>query len=251
MTWENKARPNKSARIPFGYVADPDNPLLLFPDETLVALVEEALDYLENGHATRKVAEWLTEKGGRKISHQGIILIWRRHRPDSKRIKDLDKATKKRRPKTSKDKKIAAVKRKRADAKRVATLMTKKLAEHEDKPETISNTLDFSSVEEQAKKQEVVFAPNPGPQTDFLAAPEREVLFGGERQAVAKATLYSQIPCAIFQILHSVDSSFAVQTTNCVNWFSSHRNSIRKRTQARNGRKRKASGRSLAEQDYG
>jgi len=57
--------------------------------------------------------------------------------------------------------------------------MTKKLAEHEDKPETISNTLDFSSVEEQAKKQEVVFSPNPGPQTDFLAAPEREVLFGG------------------------------------------------------------------------
>ena len=179
MTWDNKARPNKSARIPFGYVADPDNPLLLFPDETLVALVEEALDYLENGHATRKVAEWLTEKGGRKISHQGIILIWRRHRPDSKRIKDLDKATKKRRPKTSKDKKIAAVKRKRSDAKRVATLMTKKLAKHEDKPDTISNTLDFSSVEEQAKKQEVIFSPNPGPQTDFLAAPEREVLFGG------------------------------------------------------------------------
>ena len=179
MTWDNKARPNGSARIPFGYVADEENPLLLFPDETLVSLVEEALDYLEKGHSTRKVSGWLTEKGGRKISHQGIILLWRKHRPDSKRIKELDKATKKRRPKTSKDKKIAAVKRKRSDAKRVATLMTKKLAEHEDKPETISNTLDFSSVEEQAKKQEVVFAPNPGPQTDFLAAPEREVLFGG------------------------------------------------------------------------
>lgn len=179
MTWDNKARPNGSARIPFGYVADEDNPLLLFPDETLVSLVEEALDYLENGHSTRKVAEWLTGKGGRKISHQGIILLWRKHRPDSKRIKELDKATKKRKPKTRKDKKIAAVKRKRSDAKRVATLMTKKLAEHEDKPETISNTLDFSSVEEQAKKQEVIFAPNPGPQTDFLAAPEREVLFGG------------------------------------------------------------------------
>ena len=179
MTWDNKARPNGSARIPFGYVADEENPLLLFPDETLVSLVEEALDYLEKGHSTRKVSGWLTEKGGRKISHQGIILLWRKHRPDSKRIKELDKATKKRRPKTPKDKKIAAVKRKRSDAKRVATLMTKKLAEHEDKPETISNTLDFSSVEEQAKKQEVIFAPNPGPQTDFLAAPEREVLFGG------------------------------------------------------------------------
>lgn len=179
MPWENKARPNRTARIPFGYVADEDNPLLIFPDERIVALVEEALDYLENGFATRKVAEWLSDKAGRKISHQGVIILWRKHRPDSKRIAALDKANKKRKPKTAKDKKIAAVKRKRSDAKRVATLMTKKLAEHEDKPETPSNNLDFGSVEEQAKKQEVIFAPNPGPQTDFLAAPEREVLFGG------------------------------------------------------------------------
>ena len=179
MTWDNRARHNGTARIPYGYVADEDNPLLLYPDAPLVALVEEALDYLENGHSTRKVAAWLSDKGGRKVSHQGIILIWRRHRPDSIRIAELDKATKKRRPKTRKDKKIAAVKRKRADGRRVASMMTNKLAAHEDKPETISNTLDFGSVEEQAKKQEVVFAPNPGPQTDFLAAPEREVLFGG------------------------------------------------------------------------
>ena len=27
--------------------------------------------------------------------------------------------------------------------------------------------------------QEVLFQPNPGPQTNFLAAPEREVLYGG------------------------------------------------------------------------
>ena len=27
--------------------------------------------------------------------------------------------------------------------------------------------------------RDVIFAPNPGPQTDFLAAPEREVLYGG------------------------------------------------------------------------
>jgi hypothetical protein len=191
MTWDNKARPNGSARIPFGYVADPDNPLLLFPDEPLVALVEEALDYLENGHPTRKVAEWLTEKGGRKISHQGIILIWRKHRPTSKRIAELDKATKKRKPKTRKDKKIAAVKRKRADGRRVASMMTNKLAAHEDKAQSISNTLDFGSVEEQAQKQEIIFAPNPGPQTDFLAAPEREVLFGGAAGGGPRATAQS------------------------------------------------------------
>jgi len=30
-----------------------------------------------------------------------------------------------------------------------------------------------------AKAQQVIFQPNPGPQTDFLAAPEQEVLYGG------------------------------------------------------------------------
>jgi len=179
MTWDSRARPNKTARIPYGYVANKDNPLLLDPDDVIVHLIETALDYLEQGNSTRKVSEWLTKKTDRKISHQGIILIWRRERPESKRLKELDKANKKRKPKGRKNKEIAAVKRKRSDAKRVATLMTKKLAEHETKKETISNTLDFSSVEEQAKKQEVVFSPNPGPQTEFLAAPEREVLYGG------------------------------------------------------------------------
>jgi hypothetical protein len=211
MTWDNRARHNGTARIPYGYVADEDNPLLLYPDAPLVALVEEALDYLENGHPTRKVAEWLTEKGGRKISHQGIILIWRRHRPDSIRIAELDKATKKRRPKTRKDKKIAAVKRKRADGRRVASMMTNKLAAHEDKPETISNTLDFGSVEEQAKKQEVIFSPNPGPQTDFLAAPEREVLFGG---AAGGGKSYALLADPLRYFSNSAFSGLILRRTN-------------------------------------
>ena len=40
--------------------------------------------------------------------------------------------------------------------------------------ETVS--YDTSSIEEHAN---VLFKPNPGPQTDFLAASEREVLYGG------------------------------------------------------------------------
>ena len=37
---------------------------------------------------------------------------------------------------------------------------------------------DFDFGSEQAE-QEVIFKPNPGPQTEFLAASEREVLYGG------------------------------------------------------------------------
>lgn len=178
MTWANKTRPNATARIQYGYKANEDDPLVIEPDETLVPLIEEAMDYLDNGYSTRKVAEWLTDKAQRKISHQGVLLVWRANRPDSPRIAALDKANKKRKPKTRKDKAIAAVKRKRSDAKRVQTLMTKKLAAHEPKNE-ISDTLDFGAYEKEPEQREVVFAPNPGPQTEFLAASEQEVLYGG------------------------------------------------------------------------
>lgn len=178
MTWANKTRPNATARIQYGYKANEDDPLVIEPDETLVPLIEEAMDYLDNGYSTRKVAEWLTDKAQRKISHQGVLLVWRANRPDSPRIAALDKANKKRKPKTRKDKAIAAVKRKRSDAKRVQTLMTKKLAAHETKNQ-ISDSLDFGAYEKEPEQREVVFAPNPGPQTEFLAASEQEVLYGG------------------------------------------------------------------------
>ena len=178
MTWANKTRPNATARIQYGYKANEDDPLVIEPDQTLVPLIEEAMDYLDNGYSTRKVAEWLTDKAQRKISHQGVLLVWRANRPDSPRIAALDKANKKRKPKTRKEKAIAAVKRKRSDAKRIQTLMTKKLAAHEPKNE-ISDTLDFAAYEKEEVQREVVFAPNPGPQTEFLAASEQEVLYGG------------------------------------------------------------------------
>ena len=178
MTWAKKTRPNATARIQYGYKANEDDPLVIEPDETLVPLIEEAMDYLDNGYSTRKVAEWLTDKAQRKISHQGVLLVWRANRPDSPRIAALDKANKKRKPKTRKEKAIAAVKRKRSDAKRIQTLMTKKLAAHEPKNE-ISDTLDFAAYEKEEVQREVVFAPNPGPQTEFLAASEQEVLYGG------------------------------------------------------------------------
>ena len=178
MTWVNKTRPNATARIQYGYKANKDDPLVIEPDQTLIPFIEEAMDYLENGHSTRKVAEWLTEKAQRKISHQGVLLVWRANRPDSPRIAALDKANKKRKPKTRKDKAIAAVKRKRSDAKRVQTLMTKKLAKHENKNK-LSDSLDFGAYEKEPEQREVVFAPNPGPQTEFLAASEQEVLYGG------------------------------------------------------------------------
>ena len=179
MTWSNTTRPNKHAKMPYGYKPSEEDPCILEPDPDMIPLIEEAMDYLDQGYSTRRVSEWLFEKTGKKISHQGINNIWRRHRGDtSPRIKELEKRARKRKPKTAKEKKIAETKRKASDLKRVLTMQEKKLAELDPKTET-SDTLDFNVVEEQRQNQEVVFAPNPGPQTEFLAASEREVLYGG------------------------------------------------------------------------
>ena len=179
--WQNKKRINITAKLPYAYKESPDDPLVAIPDTVMVEWVEEALDGLEEGHSSRRVSDWLSEKTGVRISHQGIINIWKERRPNSKRQKTLAKDRRKTRPKTFAEKKLAAVKRKKSDAKRMLTMSEKKLAKLEgtDEQKTVSETLDFGSIATQKQTQEIIFAPNPGPQTDFLAASEREVLFGG------------------------------------------------------------------------
>jgi hypothetical protein len=181
--WPNKTRHNKTAKIPHAYKASEDDPLVLVPDEAVVPFFEQAMDHLDQGFGSRKVAEWLTDKIGKPISHQGVLLIWKSHRgSESKRIKDLTKANRQRKPKTPEAKQLAAAKQKKATARRILTMQEKKLAELQPKAEPtaqFSDTLDFNMVEQKQKTEEVVFAPNPGPQTEFLAANEREVLYGG------------------------------------------------------------------------
>jgi hypothetical protein len=181
--WPNKTRHNKTAKIPHAYKASEEDPLVLVPDEAVVPFFEQAMDHLDQGFGSRKVAEWLTDKIGKPISHQGVLLIWKSHRgSESKRIKDLTKANRQRKPKTPEAKQLAAAKQKKATARRILTMQEKKLAELQPKAEPtaqFSDTLDFNMVEQKQKTEEVIFAPNPGPQTEFLAANEREVLYGG------------------------------------------------------------------------
>jgi hypothetical protein len=182
--WLDKTRPNKTAKIPYAYKESDHDPLVLVADEDKATMVEEALDYLEDGHSTRKTAEWLTSKTGDRITHQGLIHIWKARRgPDSekpsKRLKQLAKENRKRKPKTKAEKTLATAKRKQTDAKRRLTMAKKALNELQPAKELDTSNLDFSIIESEKQKQEVVFAPNEGPQTEFLAASEREVLFGG------------------------------------------------------------------------
>ena len=184
----DKRRANRTARVAYGYRPSENDPCILIPDEDMMDFIVEALDHIDKGGSLRETAAWLTQKTGKSISHQGINKIWKERRgalDGNKREKQQKKTRKARAPKTGPEKAKAKIKRKAADAKRVLTLQKKKLEQWEDKPakevtltprKTISETLDFDAAPEE---REIVFAPNPGPQTEFLSAIEREVLYGG------------------------------------------------------------------------
>lgn len=186
-----KRRANASSRIAFGYKPSEEDPCICVPDPEFVPFVREALDHIDQGGSLRETAAWLTEKTGTKISHQGINRIWKERRgslPGNEREKQQKRQRRKFAPKTGPEKAKAKIKRKAADAKRVLKMQQKKLdnwVDHDkvedDVPATppLSDSLDFDTVEQQKEERKVIFAPNPGPQTDFLAADEREVLFGG------------------------------------------------------------------------
>ena len=187
--WPNKRRPHAKAKIPYGYRPSEGDPCVLVVDTDLLPLINEAFDYLDTGSSYREAATWLTNKSGQSISHQGIANLWKRHRSsETTRIKELEKQKKNARPKNKTDREVQRLKRKEAAAKRSLTNTQKKLdsltgvseapeAVNDDSSPSFSSGLDFEASKQQPR--EVIFEPNPGPQTEFLAAPEREVLYGG------------------------------------------------------------------------
>lgn len=187
--WPDKKRPNKTSRIPLGYKVSEDDVLLAVPDWNLIGFIEKAMDFLDEGNSYREAARWLTEKSGTEVSHQGLANIWKKHRgTKNPRIKELAKRKKKNAPKTKKERELQDLKKREAGAKRSLTATKKKLkalnGEENPTPEQVeltpqqfSDSLDFNAKPKTAHK--VVFSPNPGPQTEFLASSEREVLYGG------------------------------------------------------------------------
>ena len=188
-----RKKANPSAPAAFGYKTCEDDPIFSEPIPEELEKLSEALDAIDNGSSYRETAAWLVSVTGRKISHTGLSNIWRDHRgSDPKNARATRQKAQRRKiaPKTGPDKAKAKIRRKAADAKRILTISEKKLAEWVDvdaaevlapvAPAILktqySDTLDFEAVPDE---QDVIFKPNPGPQTDFLSATEMEVLYGG------------------------------------------------------------------------
>lgn len=196
-----KPRP-RSKRLPYGFI--PENvakeggdPNLLVPDPVVIPLLDAALDQLDAGIPLREAVSWLNSQEGapRPLSHQGLKAIWDYQRPDHpvKQIKERTsekKMTRSERVIYNRKQKIASEKKSLAHAKRRIARQEEELglkkAEIKEKERESSQPLspllesstewDISVIPED---REVIFKPNPGPQTEFFASDELEVLYGG------------------------------------------------------------------------
>jgi hypothetical protein len=67
--WEPIVR--TSRQVPFGYLVDPEDDWILLPIAEELDLLEQAKQHLKQ-YSYRAVADWLTEKSGRSITHAGL-----------------------------------------------------------------------------------------------------------------------------------------------------------------------------------
>ena len=182
------SKKTKFGKLPFGYVnTDKDNPYFV-PNPEVLPLLVQAFEFLNNGGSLRDASRWLTKESGINISHQGFSNLWKNYHPDTNPRKERIKAAQPRRTKEDKER----VKRNlaRANAKKKITAAQKRIAkitaeeqaaytspvEPADTSNFATNTADEESIPEELN---IVFRPNPGPQTDFLSSSETEVLYGG------------------------------------------------------------------------
>lgn len=189
--WLPRKRENLRGPAPFGFFIDPDDKLQLLPIEKETKAIEEGFDLLDGGLSFREVAEFVTAEGGRYISHSGLKALWLKHRghttPTKQRLA-ASKTTKSKRM-TREQRSVATAKKNAANLKRSITNTKKRLASAQERVQELTGTAPVvkeletipTEVEDIPLKdnQEVVFKPNPGPQTEFLAASEKEVLYGG------------------------------------------------------------------------
>lgn len=185
-----KPRP-KTKRLPYGYITDPENSRQMLPDSEAVNLIEEALDQLDAGISLREATEYFNSKSPTSLTHAGLRKIRERIRPNRVIHRVVPKPTKERmthakrseyrkRMKVANEKKSLAAIKKRIAKGQAELSGIKAREELEIKLLTapVITLTEYESVEVPVDR-EVIFSPHPGPQTEFLAASEQEVLYGG------------------------------------------------------------------------
>jgi len=139
----------------------------------------------EQSLTLREAATQLSEESGRSISHVGLSKIIKKLEPSpppskyrysAEQKRKMALAKKEREIKKAKEKILAKesrLKKEKEVIKKATESTTSNIVTSEDL-ESVA-----PSVQEVIKNSKVIFHPNEGPQTEFLAADEKDVLYGG------------------------------------------------------------------------
>jgi terminase large subunit-like protein len=179
--WQVRKKTNS---MPFWYVVSKDDPKMMEPDPVLTSILEEGINALNTSSSLREVADFISAKAGVKLSHMGLAKIW------TKCGRERELQAKTRRPKKT----LAEIKESRR-RKRIA-YEKNRIKYALERVEKLGGEIE--SIKEEVKAKEpmkgiveveflptpeqapnIIFKPNPGPQTEFLASEEQEVLYGG------------------------------------------------------------------------
>jgi len=191
--WKPWRRKLPYGKIGFGYKVNPEDPHDIIPDPEQIVHIEVGFDYIDKGSSLREVCEWLSQKLLRSITHQTVANLYKLHRKPYQFKKTNRQILNKKAPKRTKE----SVEK--ANAKRAITNARKryeKLSKEpvrkipdEEFPEGPNHRKEpfregtfsekFTPAKPKNKDIDFVFVPNEGPQSDFLAATETEVLYGG------------------------------------------------------------------------
>lgn len=215
-SWDNHTVHNKAVRVPYGWRADPNDKSRHLVDYELVPFIETALQEVENGKSLRDAANWLTVASGKPISHVALDQIWDKVVLSNEATDRQERLNTWRKPKTPEEKRARKIAERKARARTAITKANKTLKSLEpqrNNPDgsTISN--EFSgyvtpSIETEA---EIVFKPNPGPQSEFLEASDQEVLYGG---AAGGGKSYAILADAMRYFYHPKFNGLLIRRTN-------------------------------------
>jgi hypothetical protein len=189
-----KTKPRTQGVAPFAYDADPENKLFVRNDKVYKVLKEVVEGIVDGKYKSIREGRLFIESKGYKVSVQTLSNHVKQEREDrgqSPRYRYSKKEKAKmaaRRSVKDKQRRIEVLDKKLKSAKATLNQQTKvqsKLDEALDASTTEGKILTEDELDllapstKEVVDEKIIFKPNDGPQTDFLAAPETDVLYGG------------------------------------------------------------------------
>ena len=169
--------------IPFGYKKSEDDPKIVLPIPEELDVLQEAIKLHKKGQSLQKCVDYIYSKTKRKITRQGFYKIVNKNNIKKKARESAREQLDYQRDRVLKAKRELDKERSKLQTK------NKKIKDLdivlEGKVKTVIDTKDIEEASPTIKKafeeKDVIFQPNEGPQSDFLASSEREVFYGGAR----------------------------------------------------------------------